>query len=202
MGSSAHGGGYGITQGLGLSPARGMWGDLPGLISRQEHSSESGHSPQAHEEHKGDEEGPQRDTVPQVVDDDGNVVVQLALLLGGGRWGGDQQQPWVPPQTHLLHHITSESCTANFGSFFRKELEPTWCRTLEMELEGDMGGWMGLMWMGEAPIWPCKGLRHFISYPCQGSWLLPLHQPCAALGHPQLIVWGNPAVIKRSLLAM
>lgn len=79
-----------------MSPAWGHGVTSLGSSPWQEHSSGSGHSPQAHEEDEGHEEGPQRDAVPQVVDDDGDVVVQLALLLAGADGEGISSSPRYP----------------------------------------------------------------------------------------------------------
>lgn len=71
----------------------------------------------------------------QVVDDDSNVVVQLALLLGVREMGRLSAAASVPAQTHLLHHSTIGSQTSNFESFFRKQLEPTLGQ--DMGMDGD-----------------------------------------------------------------
>lgn len=152
----------------------------------QERDSRSGLSPQAHEEDEGHEEGPKGNAVPQVVDDDGNMVVKLALFLrrGKGDREGVSRSPSTP-QTPFLHHVTSQSCSADLGTSFRSPLEPTWCRMQEKRLEGTRVGQMGLIWTRNAQTWPCNGLRHFTSYPHRGSsGLLLLYQPCSALGHP------------------
>lgn len=152
-----------------------------GLCHCLDLSGRSGHSPQAHEEHEGHEKSPQRDAVPQVVDDDGNVVVQLALLLRGVEDG--ERVSGSPGYHHRPTSSTTSPPRATLqilGVFFRKQQEPTWYRTAEVGLEGD-GANVGV-----------KG-TNLTPQMAQEFNILTLHHLC-------FIIWGNPAVIQQTSL--
>lgn len=164
---NSHGGGHGKTKGFQVCPhPKGCGVTSLGSCPCQEQGSRSGLSPQAHEEDEGHKEGPEGDAVSQVVDDDSDVIVQLAFLLGRGKGDreGVSRNPSTP-QSPFLHHVTSQSCSADVGTPFRSPLEPTWYRMEEKRLEGTRVGQMGLIWTRNAQTWPRNGLRHFTSYP-------------------------------------
>lgn len=128
--------GHGKTKGFQVHPHPGGCRVTSlGSCPCQERGSRSGLSPQAHEEDEGHKEGPKGDAVSQVVDDDSDVIVQLALLLGRGK--GDREGVSRNPSTPhppFLHHFTSQSCSADVGTPFRSPLELTWYRMEEKRM--------------------------------------------------------------------
>lgn len=86
--------------------------------------------------------------MPQVVDDDGNVVVQLALLLEGemGRGSAAAQDTTSTNPPPPPHHLRAQH--HKFWALFQKSAGTV--QDGEGGLEGDADGLMGLMWTGEA----------------------------------------------------